>query len=73
MSSIYEEHLEVIVSHLNTPPTDHEDFYRVRNFVINLVRDNRLVKSTCKVNSICFGELYNLKILLLLLIALFAF
>ncbi|KPU75732.1 uncharacterized protein Dana_GF27958 [Drosophila ananassae] len=56
MSSIYEEHLEVIVSHLNTPPTDHGDFYRVRNFVINLVRDNRLVKSTCKVNSICFGS-----------------
>lgn len=56
MSSIYEEHLEDILSKLYSPESDHEDFKIVLNFVLNLVRDNSLVKSTCKVNALIFGE-----------------
>jgi len=55
MSSTFEQHLEQIVADLYGY-TNHCDFAVVRDFILDkIVKQNNLLTTTCKVESINFG------------------
>ncbi|XP_016979493.1 uncharacterized protein LOC108044848 [Drosophila rhopaloa] len=55
MSSTFEQHLLEISAELYAP-SDNSDFAVVRDFIIDIVKDNKLLTSTCKVEPLEFGS-----------------
>ncbi|XP_017069317.1 uncharacterized protein LOC108106625 [Drosophila eugracilis] len=55
MSSTFEQHLNEIVSELWEPP-NHRDVYIVRDFVMNILKSNKVLTSTCSLKMVDFGS-----------------